>query len=315
MKKKKVKRLKLNKRGKLLLILIAIFIVLLTLVLTLGRYVYNMYRNYILESQGFYFNSTVMSMSESKHSINNWDGVSSYQITIEVNNRKNDLVHTKTDITYDIEVECSSNIRCSVSKNSGIIYSDTEVDSYVITFTPIGNFENNQTAEVKTKAISNYPYVKELSTVYNISVNTSKFSYVIKDAPNEKFLTLELTNSLTYYKVNKSFGSYNVGDNVSIDDYNQLTAEEKANCYSAIVTISFDPKLILLDMTDNTYLQNKSSEKTEVLNDYNYVNGFSFPVDASSSLKIIFYKNDSTKDYSYDGTNDSIIKVDVVTVE
>ena len=206
MKKKKVKRLKLNKRGKLLLILIAIFIVLLTLVLTLGRYVYNMYRNYILESQGFYFNSTVMSMSESKHSINNWDGVSSYQITIEVNNRKNDLVHTKTDITYDIEVECSSNIRCSVSKNSGIIYSDTEVDSYVITFTPIGNFENNQTAEVKTKAISNYPYVKELSTVYNISVNTSKFSYVIKDAPNEKFLTLELTNSLTYYKVNKSRG-------------------------------------------------------------------------------------------------------------
>lgn len=311
----KRKRLKINNRIKLVLVIVAILIVALSLVITLGRYVYLMYRNHVLESQGFYFNSSVMSDIGANHSINNWDGVSAYKITIDVNNKKNDLLSTKTDIQYDIKFECSENIRCTVSKTEGTIRTATKTDSFIITFYPQDQFEYNQTAEVKVSATSNYPYVKELSATYNITITTSKFSYVITDHPNDKYLTLELINSATYYEVKEAFGSYDIGDKISIDDYNQLSADDKSKCYSANVTLNFDPNVILLDMTENNYLNNKDTAKTEEINGHNYVNEFGFGMEASSSAKIIFYKNDSTQDYSYPGNDNSIIEVTVDSVE
>ncbi|MBQ7104424.1 MAG: hypothetical protein IJN90_01060 [Bacilli bacterium] len=315
-KKFKLKKIKLNKKQKLIAILIALFIVTLTLVTTFGRYAYNLYQNYILESQGFYFNSSVMSMNGSKHSINNWDGVNAYPISIDLNNKKNDLLWTKSDITYDITVECSSNIRCVLNKTEGVIYSDTQVDSYTITIYPVGNFTENQTAEVKTTAKSTYPYVKELSTTYNIGIETSNFSYKITDSVGSKYLVLELTNAFTYYKVQTAFGNYKVGDNISIDEYNSLTTTQKANCLSARVTLKFNPNDLLLDMTDTTYKNRLSnSQTTTIMDSYQYVTGFQFKMDASSNNKIIFYKTDSSKNYTYPSNSNSIIEVSTYTVD
>lgn len=317
--KKKRKRLKLKispTRKKLLIILIALFVILLTLVITFGRYVYNMYQNYILESQGFYFNSSVMSMNGSTHSINNWDGVSSYPLTIDVNNRKNSMLWTDSDISYDITVECSSNVICEVDKTEGIIRTETQVDSYTIIITPVGNFSSNDKATIKTKAKSTYPYVKELSTTYTVGIEKSNLSYKITDSVGSNYLVLELTNSFTYYKVETAFGNYQVGDNISIDAYNNLTTAQKANCLSAKVTINYDPNKILLDMTDQTYNNRiANSRKTININGYSYVNEFAFKMEASSSNKIVFYKVDTTKDYTYPSNNPSIIDVDGYTVE
>lgn len=315
-KKFKFKKINLNKKQKLIAILIALFIVTLTLVTTFGRYAYNLYQNYILESQGFYFNSSVMSMNGSKHSINNWDGVNAYPISIDLNNKKNDLLWTKSDITYDITVECSSNIRCVLNKTEGVIYSDTQVDSYTITIYPVGNFTENQTAEVKTTAKSTYPYVKELSTTYNIGIETSNFSYKITDSVGSKYLILELTNAFTYYKVQTAFDNFKVGDNISIDEYNSLTTTQKANCLSARVTLKFNPNDLLLDMTDTTYKNRLSnSQTTTIMDSYQYVTGFQFKMDASSNNKIIFYKTDSSKNYTYPSNSNSIIEVSTYTVD
>ena len=48
------------KKKKRLIILSAVLLVLLTLGITFGRYIYQQGYNYILESQGFYFNSTMV---------------------------------------------------------------------------------------------------------------------------------------------------------------------------------------------------------------------------------------------------------------
>lgn len=316
--KKKLKKIKLkfSTKQKLLIALIALFVILFTIGVTFSRYIYNMYKNYILESQGFYFNSSVMSMNGSKHSINNWDGVNAYQITIDVNNKKNDLIWTSSDISYEINVKCSDNITCVLSKTEGIIRTDTQVDSYTITIYPVGNFTSNQTAEVTTTAKSTYPYTKELSTTYNIGIETSNFSYKIVDSVGSNYLTLELTNAFTYYKATTAFGDYSIGSNISIDDYKNLTDEEKENCLSARITLDFDPNEILLDMTDRTYNNRlENSQTTELIDNYNYVNGFQFKMDASSTTKIIFYKKDTTKDYSYPSNQESIVGVNVFTVE
>lgn len=315
-KKLKLKKINLNSKQKLIAILVALFIVTLTLVTTFGRYAYNMYQNYILESQGFYFNSSVMSMNGSNHSINNWDGVNAYPLVIDLNNKKNDLLWTKSDITYEATVECSANIRCVLNKTEGIVRSSAQFDSYTITIYPVGNFTENQTAQVKTKAKSTYPYVKELSTTYNIGIETSNFSYKITDSVGSKYLVLELTNAFTYYKVETAFTGHNVGDNISVEEYNSLTSAQKANCISARVTLSFNPNDVLLDMTDSTY-KNKltNSETTTTINNYQYVTGFQFKMEASSNTKIIFYKTDSTKDYTYPSNSSSIISVDEYTVD
>ena len=36
-------------------------------------------------------------------------------------------------------------------------------------------------------------------------------------------MVLNLTNSVTYYEVSEAFGSYKVGDQISIDDYSKLS--------------------------------------------------------------------------------------------
>ena len=36
-------------------------------------------------------------------------------------------------------------------------------------------------------------------------------------------MVLNLTNSVTYYEVSEAFGSYKVGNQISIDDYSKLS--------------------------------------------------------------------------------------------
>lgn len=316
MKRAKFKiRLSNIKRKKLVIFLVALFVIILTLGPTLARFVYDMYSNHILETKGFYFNSSVMTSLGSKHSINNWDGVNAYQLTIDVNNRKNEYIWTQSDIAYDIEINCSDNIRCVLSKDNGVIYKDSFTDSYIITIYPIGNFSDNQTATVETSVTSSAPFVKTLSTTYNISIEKSKFSYKIDDQAGNKYFTLELTNAITYYKVLEAFGTYSIGDNISIDDYNKLNEADKKKCFSAEVTLEFSPEDVLLDMTDSSYMMrlDKNYETTKI-NNYDYVKKFAFKMDASSTTKILFYKTDSSKNYTYPSSK-SIVNVLVYSVE
>ena len=118
------------------------------------------------------------------------------------------------------------------------------------------------------------------------------------DASGEKYLTLELTNSRPYYEVEQAFQSYQVGDIISLDTYQNLSDTEKSYCVSARVSISFDPNQILLDMTDPTYLANKDTQTLTTINSYQYVTGFTFEMDATSNTKIIFYKPNIADNYN-----------------
>ena len=70
-------------------------------------------------------------------------------------------------------------------------------------------------------------------------------------------------------------------------------------------------------MTNKNYLDRiPNSERTESIDNFNYVNEFSFKMNASSSEKVMFYKADPTKDYTYPITNEnSIVTVTVETAE
>lgn len=304
---------KIIKNKKIWLVILCIFT--LSITPTLSRYIYNSISSMIMESQGFYFSSSVLSMDNNEFKINNWDGVNSYYLNIDVKNRKNEYVYANTDIEYDITVSCSNNVTCSLSKESGVIHKDSEGDSYIISMSPTKQIKEGELVTINTTATSTSPYKRKLSATYSIGIEKRGFSYKITDNENDKFMLLELTNAITYYQVEEAFDDYTKGDKISVETYKQLDDVNKKKCFSAIVTLSFDPNTILLDMTDSNYKRSISSQSTN-LNNSSYINGFSFKVDATSTEKVKFYKKDITKDYTYPIINDnSIVKVSVKTVD
>lgn len=291
---------------KISITVLVTLLVILIVGFAYGRYLYNIINNYILETKAFYFNSSVLGINNNKYLVNNWDGVNNYTLTINVNNMKNSLVYTKHDITYDVYVECSSNATCTVNKNSSVIYENDHNDSYVITVAPNHPIGENEEVTVYTRATSTTPFTKSLDATYTLSTAKSNFTYEIIDRAGSKYLELNISNALTFYKVETAFGNYSVGDQLSLDEYAALSATDKAKCYSAIVELSWNPNLIYLDMTADEYLR-KTSETTTQINGFNYVNKFVYKLDAISSSRIIFYKPDISLDYTYPITNNTSI--------
>ena len=83
----------------------------------------------------------------------------------------------------------------------------------------------------------------------------------------------------------------------------ELSDEDKKKCTSALISLSFDPRETILDMTSSAYLNAYNVSITKI-DGYDYVNGISFKMDSESSETIKFYKADTDKDYSYPIVND-----------
>lgn len=297
-------------------IIIIVVLAILLISVTYAKYIYNIIDNYILETKGFYFNSNVMSINNKQHNINNWDGVNSYTLLIDVSSKKNDSRYTTQDVAYDIECTCPDSVTCNLSKNSGTITEDAKTDSFQLTISPRHAFGEGERVDINIKATSTSPYKKTLTTTYHIGVLKSNFTYNIEDKVNSKYLILNLTNSVAYYEVETAFDGHQVGDIISFDDYLTLSDANKAKCFSAKIKLSFSPNDLIPDMTSFTYI-NKLQETTETLADgYNYVNSYKFNMDAMETQKIYFYKKDITQDYTYPVVNDtSIIGVNITLAE
>ncbi len=306
---------KLSKKKKLLLLfLILLLLFILFLQSSLARYIYSSIHNFILESQGFYFSSSILKKNGASYSISNWDGVNNYSLTIDVNSKKNDLIWTKSDIQYQINVICPDYVECSTDKSDGIIYQSKKVDSFIVNIHPKSTINDGQVIDVEVEAISSFPYQKKLSAKYKIGVQTKNFSYKIIDHSGDKFFTLELTNSISYYEVHTAFDSYSVGDHLSIEEYLSLSTDKRKYCFSAKVKLSIPSNLVFLDMTNKSYKNMiPGSLETISIDGNSYISSYSFYIDASSSEKVLFYKKDIDKDYSFSGIGSSIIDVDVVT--
>ena len=293
-------------------IIVMVFLaVFLVFEFTYAGYIRNIIDNYILETKGFYFNSSVLSVTGKTHNINNWDGVNSYPITIDVNNKKNEIKGTTADIEYEIFYECSSNVTCTVNKTSSIIRVNSKTDSYQLIVTPVEAFEKGEQATVKTYVTSTSPYEKTLVGTYIIGVEKNNFTYNIEDSVNSKYLVLNLTNSVAFYEVETAFSNYAVGDLISLEEYLTLSDENKEKCFSAKVTITVPTDKLALDMTENSYLHMvENSQVTEVVDSHNYVSKYTFKIEATSSEKIVFYKYDISNNYTYPIiNNNSIISV------
>lgn len=310
--KKKVKKIirRIKNFSKVTILFICVSILLFcTLGITYGRYVYKEIRNYYFSTQNFYFNSDKLKENLAHYQIDNWSGVDNFNITINMNSLKNNKVGATVDIDYTIDFRCSTNITCTSTKNNGTIYTSTHSDYFTITLTPNTTLNEGDSVWLNVSAMSSDPYEKEISGRFVINIGIPGLSYEIVDSVNSPYLELNITNTLDYYKVISAFGGYVVGDKLDIGTYLSLSTTDKENCASAIINVSFDPNVILLDMTNSAYLR-AINESNVLIGSYNYINGISFKIDALSSEVVKFYKKDTSYNYTYPFVNPvSVVQV------
>lgn len=303
---KKKKSIKTKKNKRILLFIILILFVLIASVF--GKYITSSIHDFFLRSKEFYFYSDKLKEEGATYQVENWSGVDSYEIVVNMNSRSNNLNVTSYDIDYDITYSYSDNVICNISKTSGTIPASTNADSFNVVLTPNTALDTGDTVWVEITATSKGPYKKTITGRFTLVVGKENLSYAIEDSPNNPYLELKITNTLSYYTVNQAFGSHRVGDRITIDEYLSLSEEDKQKCYSARVNINFDPRNVLIDISNGTYKEGTNVTTTKI-DGYTYVNRFSLSIDAITSVNIRFYKTDITKDYTYTGEGTPIITV------
>lgn len=307
MQKKNMTKSKYKK--KQLLIVLIVLIALMSLIVIFGRYVTNSINNYFLRSSEFYFESDKLSEDGTTLQVDNWSGVDDYTITINMNSRKNNIEAATYDIPYSISYSSSDNVICNLSKQEGIIYASNNSDYFNLVITPNTQLRNGDRVVVDIEVNSTGEYKKTLKGQFILVVGQENITYQITDETRNPYLELSITNTLSYYTVRESFGSYNRGDRIDTDTYLALSDQDKNKCYSGEVRIEFDPQEVLLDMTSEIYNEAKDI-RTTTINGKVYINSFTINIEAISSVDIRFYKVDVTKDYTYpNSSNNSIIKV------
>lgn len=298
---------KKNKR-KITIIVSCVVLVLLSIHFSYGRYIYNAIRNYYLSTKSFYFNCDKMSDFEAYYQLDNWSGVEPVTITFNMDSKKNNLVASPDNITYDISYTCSSNVDCVASKNTGLIMNGTHTDSFTITMTPNVNLSEGDFINLEVSASATSPYTKTISGEFRINVGEIGLSYEIIDEYGSPYLDFNITNTLDYYKVLTAFGDYDQGDKIEISEYLALSPENKRKCASAVITLSFDPTILRLDMTNEAFLQAISTNSDIMSDGYDYIDSVTFGIEALSSNSIRFYKLNTNHDYTYPFvTNTSIV--------
>ena len=305
-KKFKINLKKLSYRQRFFLIFIACLILLTTIGITFSRYIYDNIKNFYFSSKKFYFNSDKLKEVSANYRLDNWSGVDPYTIIVNMNSNKNSLVSSDIDIAYDITYSCSSTVICQSTKDNGIIYASSNTDTFSIIVNPNSAFKDGDEVIITISANSTSPYEKTIAARFILKVGKIGLSYEITDEPTSPYLEMRVTNTLDYYLVKTAFDTYNVGDRIDIDSYLELSPSNKDKCASVIITLGFDPNIVPLDMTNPSYLR-KISSTTTTINGNEYINNFSFKLDALSSETIKFYKSNVNNDYTYPIVNNTSI--------
>ncbi len=293
------------KRRRIIIILLMI-ILLLPLGITFSRYVTENIKNYLMEANNFFFNSDKLVYGGITYGINNWGGASNIDIQFELNNHKNNILTSDSDITYTLTTTCDNTlIQCNLNSNSGVIQVAEKTDNFVLTIVPVRPFNDNESVTATVTASSSSPYEKTLSATFVVTVGRRGVDYQITDSVGSPYLIFTVTNALDTYKVVTPFGNYTAGHIFTLNEYLALTAAEKANCASVVATLSFNPADVIIDTTSDIIAS--STVQTTTYQGVNYISSITFPMDVAMSQEVRFYKRNSSMNYTYPITNQTPI--------
>ena len=305
----------IRKHRKFSTFVMSILIIFMMLSVVFARYIYNIVNNYILETKHMYFYSSVLDVNGKNFSIQNWDGYEPYHFTVDLRNYKNDDRRSDVDIPYTISISCDdTKVTCTTTKGSGgTLLHTTDSDSFVVDVKPkVGvTLTEDDVIKVTTTVTTITPFKKVIYGSYNIGIEKANFSSSIEDSSGSLYTKLVFKNTLSVYEVKTQFSqggvTYNVGDKVNLDTYSTLTDANKQNCFSAIVTLTIDTSRIKVDVTNHYFLNRLTAGYNTTTDSNGFINGFSFKMNPSSTAELIFFKDNSSQNYTNDSTLFTIV--------
>ena len=225
---------------------ICIFLIVLLLALSVfGRYIYNSAREAYFTARQFFFSSNILSVEGSEYQYDNWTGVDTYPIEIELYSYNNKLSRIDYDLQYTITCESlSEKISCSINTEdggtsaTGTIYATlngtpNNVSRVAILVKPLAQINVGEEVKLKVTAKTEEPYQKEISCEFSLKMKLSgQTSYSIEDVANRDYALLKLVNP-----------------------------DESG----AQVTLTFDPTKVRLDLNDETRLNDSDRDQAAVL--------------------------------------------------
>ena len=271
---------------------------LFVLTVTYGRYIYNGIRNYYLSTKSFYFNSDKLSENGAFYQLDNWSGVDPVEIKFNMDSKKNNSLASTLNIEYSITIECSTNVTCTSTKNSGLLMNSVNTDNFTVTMTPNVTLNNNDQIWLRVKTKATTPYQKELTGYFVINVGEIGLSYEIVDSAHSPYLDFNITNTLDYYKVYEAFDGHPVNQKLEISEYLALTSN-KEKCAASRIRLTFDPTVFRLDMTNEAYGRMVRSTTSTLSDGYAYLNSITFNMDALASASVRFFKLNTSQNYTY----------------
>lgn len=293
------------KRRKLIILLVGM-LVITPLAITFGRYVTKNIRNYIMQADNFFFNSDKLVDGGITYEMNNWGGVSNVTIQFQLNNHKNNILTSVSDIYYHLEVDCDeTKVLCTIDELDGVIEHAEKTDNFTFDIVPQRAFNDNESVEVVVTAVSSSPYIKTLSATFVITVGRRGIDYQITDKANQPYFIFTVTNASDKYKVIEPFGDYSLNDPITTNAYLALSDTDKAKCASAVITLGFDPSEVVLDTTSD--IMKHATYDTTVYDGVDYINEIEFNVEPLTSIEVRFYKRDSSENYTYPIINNTSV--------
>ena len=276
-------------------------------VYSFARYVVEEYHDYYLNSKNFYFSSNRLTEDNALYQVNNWSGIGSFDISFDLLSMKNSLVYTDYDIPYTVSYECPTDVICSISSNPGIIYANSQNHSSTVTLSvnPQREYNEQEVMTIVLHATSTSPYEKTISARFEYIVGKKGISYEIEDKANRTYLVLRITNANNSCTVINAFGNYSVGAVLDYKTYRGLSSTNKDKCVSEYVTLSFDANDVFFDNTSN--LLKTSQFNTTSINGVEYITSIIIPIEPLSSTALRFYKNDTSRNYTFPYENNTSI--------
>lgn len=272
-------------------LLIGLIIMIISLVgVTFAKFIAEDYHGYFTNAKEFSFTSNVLKPNGTTiYTLNNWSGVGAFDITFDLSTKKNNLYYVDYDVPYEVFVDCPDNVECSLESKSGVIYaSDPDhTDTVVIHVQPLEKFNEHDTLLIEITAKSTFPYEQNLYADFFYQVAQSGISYTLTDY-GPVYAKLTITNAKNYYIVKTAFGDYQPLDRISIDEYRELSQEDKTKCEGTEVSVSFDANALIIDSTDNIIETNNYT--TNIINGIPYINSFTTNINPMSAIDVKFYK-------------------------
>lgn len=265
--------------------LVAVVLIILIALPTFGMYVYNNLRDVYLKSRNFSFTSNLLTTSGTTYKYSNWSGVEEYEIDFSLYSYENEaslFTYDGQGLEYDLTCTVNDESKATIhigstnggSSESSFIPNATNIKNFKLYLVPAGNLNPGEVITVTVEAKTTEPYKKTVKADFKIAVTPTRLSYEVEDSTNSIYATLKLVNT---------------------------------NNSKNRITLTFDPEIIMIDTSDEAYINKISQTTTEVSSGEEYANSVTIELDAEDSKDIKFYKKDKTADYTYPSGNSACI--------